>query len=129
MLEEGRYLNFFFKAHAVKERYWNAPRSVPSCLAARYLSMGTVISLRQLHPWTIAGITGGFLCERESGEAMRGLGRGSERFSFLQPQSPSGFAASSLARTEKCASYTGSWISVWALLGSYECHNSVIIFT
>lgn len=25
MLEEGRYLNFFFKAHAAKERHWNAP--------------------------------------------------------------------------------------------------------
>ena len=24
MLEEGRYLNFFFKAHAFKEKYWNA---------------------------------------------------------------------------------------------------------
>lgn len=27
MLEEGRYPNLFFKAHAFKESYWNAPCS------------------------------------------------------------------------------------------------------
>ena len=78
MLEEGRYPNFFFKAHAFKEKYWNAVflQSVPSCLAGSYLSMGTIFSPRQLHSWTVAYVAGGFLSERESGEATRRLRRG-----------------------------------------------------